>query len=75
MLWCQGPYSAFISPITITFLALIAVGIILLTVEAARKETSTSDSSKRVLELLKERYAKGEITREQFIETREDLES
>ena len=37
-------------------------------------QVETTESHDTALKLLKERYAKGEITREEYLKTREDLE-
>lgn len=40
---------------------------------AAPKSTPAVSSSSKLLEIIKERYARGEITREQFEQLRKDL--
>ncbi|UCE97037.1 MAG: SHOCT domain-containing protein [Candidatus Bathyarchaeota archaeon] len=56
------------------FLVLIAIGIYYLIAGAIRQEKPVSDLGKKSLEILKQRYAKGEITREQFLIMRKELE-
>jgi len=63
------------------FLVLIAVIIYYVGTSSSRRESSSVHShnqqtqyySGRAVEILKERYAKGEITREQFIQMKEEL--
>ncbi|NIO36400.1 SHOCT domain-containing protein [Candidatus Bathyarchaeota archaeon] len=57
------------------FLVLIAVGAYYLITASNERDRSTSNRGGRALEMLKERYAKGEITREQFLTMRKELES
>lgn len=54
-------------------LGLIAVGIYYLVTSS--RTSSSSVRGGRALEILKERYAKGEITREQFLKMQEELKS
>lgn len=56
------------------FWVLIVGGVTLLAVWLLRQDRSTAGSS-RALDLLKERYARGEITREQYEQMRRDLEA
>ncbi len=56
-------------------LALIAYAIYYLVTESSRTGRSSRYRNRRALEILKERYARGEITGEQFLKMREDLES
>jgi putative membrane protein len=63
------------------FLILIAIGIYYLiksqthdTCSAHMPTTQTQTSSSKAIEILKERYAKGEITKEQFQEMKQDLQ-
>ncbi|UCE28889.1 MAG: SHOCT domain-containing protein [Candidatus Bathyarchaeota archaeon] len=59
--------------VPIGFLVLIASGVFLLVTES--KGTSRSASTHgRALDILKERYAKGEITRAQFLPMKKELE-
>jgi len=60
--------------IPLLFLALIAVGAYYLFTEFTRSSRPSSGGGKRALEILKERYAKGEITREQYLKMKEELE-
>ncbi|NHV98324.1 MAG: hypothetical protein HA496_01605 [Thaumarchaeota archaeon] len=41
----------------------------------SRRALSESRGEGRALEILKERYARGEITREQYLKMKEELES
>jgi putative membrane protein len=56
----------------ILFWALIALGIVAL-VKWLFSASSAGGSGKSALEILKERYAKGEINREQYEQMRRDL--
>jgi putative membrane protein len=55
-------------------LALIAYAIYYLVTGPSRTKRFTQHRSGRAMELLKERYARGEITREQFLKMRDELE-
>lgn len=57
----------------ITFLALIALGAYYLITGSSR--TGRSNRVGRAVEILRERYATGEITREQFLKIKKELES
>ncbi len=59
--------------IPLTFLALIMLGAYYLVTELTRTERSGSSQNQRPLEMLKERYANGEITREQYLKMKEEL--
>ena len=58
--------------IPLAFLVLLVLGVYYLLKELTRTEPSHGE---RALELLKERYAKGEITREEYLKRKEKLES
>jgi putative membrane protein len=58
----------------ILFWALIILGIVALA-KWLFSASGSRGSDKRPLEILKERYARGEITREQYEQLRRDLES
>jgi len=55
--------------------ALIAILIIVLVFLLAQKKGSEKEMEDNTIKLLKERYAKGEITKAEFEKTRKDLES
>jgi putative membrane protein len=61
--------------ILIAFLVLIAIGVYCLVTGSAGPSRSVSNRGGRALEILRERYAKGEITREQFLKMKRELES
>jgi len=61
----------FMPLIPFAFLVLLALGVYYLFREF-RKEPSHEE---KALEILKERYAKGEITREEYVKMKEELES
>jgi len=61
--------------IPLAFLVLIGVGAYYLITESARTNRSASSQPERPLEILKERYAKGEITREEYLKMKRELES
>jgi putative membrane protein len=63
----------------LVFWALVIGGIVLLVLRLLERNPSTTgpsrqDSGDRALDLLRERYARGEITKEQFDQMRKDLE-
>ncbi|NIM44515.1 MAG: SHOCT domain-containing protein, partial [Nitrososphaeria archaeon] len=53
----------------------IAIGAYYLVAGSAGTGRSASDRGGRALEILRERYAKGEVTREQFLKMKRELES
>ena len=57
----------------IFFIAIIVAVIILIVWLLKKKSHSEGESKSRVLDILKERYAKGEITKEQFEAMKKDL--
>jgi putative membrane protein len=59
--------------IPLTFLVLIVLGAYYLLTEFTRPNRSASNPNPRPFEILKERYAKGEITREQYLDMKEEL--
>ena len=58
----------------IIFLILIGL-VIYLVVQGARSKTSESSFRETPMDILKKRYAKGEITKEEFEKMKKDLES
>ena len=58
----------------LAFWALIMGGVTLLVVHLLRNAKSSSPSSELPLDILKARYARGEITKEQFDAIKHDLE-
>jgi putative membrane protein len=60
------------------FWGLVIAGIVMLVVWLVRQTTSTGASSvargSRAQDILRERYARGDITREQFEQMRQDIE-
>lgn len=59
----------------ILFWALVILGIVALAKWVFSAGSSSSGSGGRALDVLKERYARGEINREQYEQMRRDLES
>lgn len=89
MMWCPGcgPWGGGMmwgwggwlwGVIMLVFWLLVLTGIALLIVWAVRQfghggPTSTGGGTSRALEILQERYARGEITREQYEQMRRDI--
>jgi putative membrane protein len=66
-----GGYGWWFMPlIPLAFLVLLVLGVYYLL-----KEYTRPRHEERALEILKERYAKGEITREEYMKLKEELES
>jgi putative membrane protein len=59
--------------IPLAFLVLIAVGAYYLIIELTRSSKSTTNKRIKPLVILNERYAKGEITREQYVKMKGEL--
>ena len=68
----EGYGWGFMPLIPLAFLVLLVLGVYYLLKELTRTEPSQGE---RALELLKERYARGEITREEYLKMKEELES
>jgi putative membrane protein len=60
--------------IPLAFLVLIVLGAYYLIPELTRKNRSIYTQCERPLEILKERYAKSEITREQYLKMKKEIE-
>ncbi len=52
----------------------VLLGMVLLVIWAVRQLAPAGGTGSRALEILKERYARGELTREQYEQMRRDLE-
>ena len=59
--------------VSLLFWLLVLAGLALLVVWAVRQAGPADAVSRRPLEILRERYARGEITREQYEQMRQDL--
>jgi len=55
------------------FWILIIIALVWFVAFATRRESSSSESGKSAQDILKERYARGEIEREEFEQKRKDL--
>jgi putative membrane protein len=67
------PWLSWVGPIAMAVCwALFIAGIVILIVYLARRSRSTGGGT--ALEILKERYARGEIAREEFDQKRKDLQ-
>lgn len=75
MMGMMGFSWSFMFLIPIVFLVLIVLGAYYIITELTGQGRSESGERGKALETLKERYAKGEITREQYLKMKEDLES
>jgi putative membrane protein len=61
--------------IPIAFLILVALGVYYLVTGSVETSRSNSNHHRKAFEILKERFAKGEITGEQFQKMKRELES
>ncbi len=78
--WMMGGWSGTVSPwwvvLSFIFSLLVLAGIGLLVIWAVRQVgAGTGARVPRALEVLQERYARGEISREQYEQIRRDLEA
>lgn len=65
----------FMPLVSIIFLVLIALGAYYLITEFSGTGRSPPSHREKALEILKERYARGEITKDEYVEMKEDLEA
>ena len=75
MMSMMGYGWGFMVLIPIVFLVLIAFGAYYLVTGSTETSRSASNRGGRALEILKERYAKGEITKAQFLTMKRELEA
>lgn len=61
--------------IPLAFLLLVGVGIYYLVTTFTRTSRPSFRRGERALEILRERYARGEITREEYVKMKEQLEA
>jgi putative membrane protein len=66
-----GPMMMFMCLIPIVFIVLVVLGVFLL---MQARDTDETRKTETPLEILKKRYASGEITKKEFDQMREDLE-
>jgi len=59
--------------VPLTFLALIALGAYYLLTQFIETTDSSFSRNKELLDVLQKRYAKGEITREEYLKMKRDL--
>jgi len=68
--WMSGPYHWLWAIFWLLIWVLVIVGLVLLIRALLEKKTPVE---RRAIDILDERYAKGEITREEYIEKRKDI--
>lgn len=73
MMGMMGYGYGFTLLIPIVFLVPIALGAYYFVTRSAEPRRSTSNQGGRAIEILRERYAKGEITKEQFLKMKAEL--
>lgn len=73
MMGVAGYGWGFMFLVPLAFLALIALGAYYLVAGSARTRRPVFKQDERSIEILKERYAGGEITREQFLKMKKEL--
>ncbi|UCD97269.1 MAG: SHOCT domain-containing protein [Candidatus Bathyarchaeota archaeon] len=74
MMGMMGYGSGFMFLIPIVFLALVMVGIYYFVPRSPTNGRTLYNHDQNALEILKERYARGEITREQYLRMKGELE-
>jgi putative membrane protein len=74
MMGMMGYGWGFMVLIPIVFLVLIAFGVYYLVTGSTGTRRIESKSGETAFEILRERYAKGEITRDQFLKMKRELE-
>jgi len=58
----------------LAFLALIVLGAYYLVTEFIRRTESSSSQDREAIKILRKRYASGEITKEEYLKMKRDLE-
>ncbi len=79
MMWgmgCCGGWGGLGMILAVIFWGVVLYGLFLLfrSFAASRNPESTGSSGRDALDILKERYARGEITREEYLSMKKDLE-
>lgn len=68
-----GDWSGLLLTILVAILLIVAIAFLVLRIAERRGSTLLASGGNRALEVLKERYARGEIDRKEFEEKRRDL--
>lgn len=71
--WDWGMGGVFMILLMVVFFAAIVVGIILLVRATAGRASTSSSSPTTPLQVLEDRYARGDINREEFMQRKQDL--
>lgn len=73
--WGPGYYSGGWMIVMMLFWVLVIVGIVYLIVHLARRPYERGEREETPIEILKRRYAKGELDADEFARRKKDLES
>lgn len=71
--WGGFGFGSFWWLIMLLFWVLVIGGVVLLVAALVRQAPASDTGGSRALEILRERYARGELTREQYEQMRRDL--
>lgn len=71
--WMAGTFAVLWILLSVGFLVLLAVALVTV-IRYLRSKTGPSGDGGSALEILKQRYARGELSREEFQRTRQEIE-